>query len=177
MAPPQVTSNNKKRRRKKRRTEDFSDSSDSSSSSSSSPSSDEETSTIQPKDDINIDDIIIDSEDESVPKGIGAPEPLSDKVHQNLTQSELTTTQLSNINNFSTTKITNVAEIQETLVKDKSKLNAQFLTLMAGEFSDDLDELRKKPDFNDKSLVLLAKALQSGSNMFDPDTLNVIATK
>ena len=40
---------------------------------------------------------------------------------------------------------------------------------MTNEFNDDLDELRKKPDF--KSLVLLAKTLQLGLNMFDVDVL------
>ena len=43
---------------------------------------------------------------------------------------------------------------------------------MTNEFGDDLDELRKKPDFTEKSLVILAKTLQLGVNMFDIDVLN-----
>ena len=48
----------------------------------------------------------------------------------------------------------------------------EFLKIMTTEFGDDLDELRKKPDFTEKSLVILAKTLQLGVNMFDIDVLN-----
>lgn len=168
---------NSRRRRKKRRTEDFS--SDSSSSSSSEESAAEEETTqieVVKQDDINIDNIDINSDDES--KKL-APEPLNNSVHKKLANVKLTTTTLSTSSGFGKNlhSLANSSQIKESLEKDSAKLNNDYLMMMATEFSNDIDELRKKPDFTDKSIVLLAKSLQSGSNMFDKETLSAVMNK
>ncbi|ODV80904.1 uncharacterized protein CANTADRAFT_20458 [Suhomyces tanzawaensis NRRL Y-17324] len=176
---PRADNKASRRRRKKRRTEDFSSDSDSSSSSSSDEEAEvqQDDEPVQQQAQVNIDDIDIDSEDEST-KG-SAPKPLTNETHRNLNKIQLTTTQLSQTTGFgkSLNSITNMGQIEESIQKDKVKLQNAYLGLMAGEFGNDLDELRKKPDFTDKSLVILAKALQSGSGMFDPETLNSILNK
>lgn len=181
------TVNNKKpnrRSRKKRRTQDFSSSEESSSSSSSSEAeSDAEIELDQPSlnnndnnRNINIDDIDIDSDNETS-NNRRIPENLSIQQKQQLQSVSFTTTPVSN---FTTTSITttknipNGNNINNQLDQTKTELNNRYLKLMAMEFENDLDELRKKPDFNENSLVLLAKTLQSGVNMFDPDSLNAL---
>lgn len=173
-----------RRRRKKRRTEDFS--SDSESSSSSSSSSDEamndaaeEPKPIKETKSINIDDIDIDSDKETDVSSQDKqnqlrPEPLSNETHEKLSNIKLTTSKLTSVGGSSKNSNIDINQVKKTLAKDKDQLNNEYLMLMASSFSNDLDELRKKPDFTDKSLVLLAKTLQSGSNMFDEETLNAI---
>lgn len=167
MAPP--AKQNKNRRRKKRRTEDFSSDSDSDSSSA----SEQETQPIEPEEPkaeeaqnrINIDDIDVVSDTE---------EALADQGEE--TFSRETQQQLDKIK-FTTTENKSLAEAKEIVKKDRQQLEGEFLAYMAGSFSNDLDELRKKPDFTEKSIVILAKTLQSGSNMFDEETLDALLNK
>ncbi|RCK60285.1 Ribosome assembly protein 3 [Candida viswanathii] len=173
--------NNKKRsnrRRKKRRTEDFSSSSESSSSSDSEQEQDEED-PHQPEesgeapatqDNINIDDMEIDSDNEAENRD-KIPDDLTIEQKRQLNDFAFTTTPVSNLTNEQQQikNLSNLNEITATLNQTKQKLNNDFLKVMTNEFNDDLDEFRTKPDF--KSLVLLAKTLQLGLNMFDVDTL------
>lgn len=173
-----------RRRRKKRRTEDFSSDSESSSSSSSSDESmdkaTEEPKPIKDTKSINIDDIDIDSDNDADniksqdTQNHLRPEPLSNETHEKLSNVKLTTSKLTSVGGSAKSGNIDINQVKTTLAKDKDQLNNEYLMLMASSFSNDLDELRKKPDFTDKSLVLLAKTLQSGSNMFDEDTLNAI---
>ncbi|EGW35049.1 uncharacterized protein SPAPADRAFT_48100 [Spathaspora passalidarum NRRL Y-27907] len=162
-----------RRSRKKRRTEDFSSSSESSSSESESEAQVEQTTEdVELKDNqanINIDDIEIDSDSEK--PSHRAPEKLSLTQKEQLKNIPFTTTPISNLTTSSTNSIANINQVSSGIDEQKKNLQNQYLKLMASEFSDDLDELRKKPDFTDKSLVILAKTLQSGVNMFDPETL------
>ena len=63
---------------------------------------------------------------------------------------------------------------KSTINSDRETLENEYLKFMASSFSEDLDELRKKPDFTDKSLVLLAKTLQSGGSLFDENELKAL---
>lgn len=181
---PQTNKKPNRRSRKKRRTQDFSSSEESSSSSSSSSESEHESDTETELDqqkpananNINIDDIDIDSDNEQLGttfKSLRAPENLIIEQKQQLQTIPFTTTPVSNLTNNAAVKtIPDSASITNDINKTKTELNNRYLKLMAMEFENDLDELRKKPDFNEHSLVLLAKTLQSGVNMFDPDSLN-----
>lgn len=173
-----------RRRKKKRRTEDFSSDSESSSSSSSSSSDEEmdnanDQSQIKESKKINIDDVDIESEDEASAQDQKLqdhlrPESLSNETHEKLSKVTLTTSKLTNLAGNIKNNNIDIGQVKDTLSKNKDELNNEYLMLMASSFSNDLDELRKKPDFTDKSLVLLAKTLQSGANMFDEDTLSAI---
>lgn len=181
MAAADSHNNNKKRsnrRRKKRRTEDFSSSSESSSSSSSDSENeiDEQPSEIAndqavvTQGNINIDDMEIDSDNENNNKD-KIPDNLTIDQKRLLNDKTFTTTPISNLTHEQQQlkNISNLSEITSNLNQTKQSLNNDFLKVMTNEFNDDLDELRKKPDF--KSLVLLAKTLQLGLNMFDVDVL------
>lgn len=163
-----------RRRRKKRRTEDFS-SDESSSSSSSSDSDNDKEEEIKGSDNIengktpNIDDIDIDSDDEKITNNKNETELLSQETQKQINEIKFTSNTLNSNNTTKTAE-----EIKQTVDKNRNDLESQFLGLMASNFSDDLDELRKKPDFTDKSLVMLAKVLQSGSNIFDEDSLDAL---
>lgn len=164
MAPPPNPKQSRNRRRKKRRTEDFSSDSDSSDSDSSSaaPTTTEEPTTTEPAPQIDMEDIDIESDSEML--GADASEgALSAETQQQL-------------NSIKFTNTTNqpIAEAKDTVRKDRQQLENEFLAHMATGFANDLDELRKKPDFNEKSIVMLAKTLQSGHNMFDDETLNAL---
>lgn len=173
---------NNRRKKKKRRTEDFSSDSESSSSSSDSNSDSEVDedhklqSNIQKGNEI-VEDIQIDADvdlEEQPPqiKGL-APEPLDAEQISQVQQIKLTTTKLSAV---SANKVSSgeLEQIEGTLKKDREQLNHAFLLLMAGQYANDMDALRKRPDFTDKSLVILAKTLQSGANMFDEETLRTV---
>lgn len=165
-----------KRRRKKRRTEDFSSDSSSSSSSDSENESGPkvETAQVEQISLVNIDDIDIESDQEKESTGL-SPEKLSISTQRHLQAFPITHTLLAD--NASIVRPKNVAhgeEVRDQLQSAKSKLDAEFLALMASEFSSDLDELRKKPDFTDKLLVILAKTLQSGSSLFDKEALKAV---
>ncbi|KAG7193110.1 ribosome assembly protein 3 [Scheffersomyces spartinae] len=163
-------------------TEDFSSDSESSSSSSDSNSDSEVDedhklqSNIQKGNEI-VEDIQIDADvdlEEQPPqiKGL-APEPLDAEQISQVQQIKLTTTKLSAV---SANKVSSgeLEQIEGTLKKDREQLNQAFLLLMAGQYANDMDALRKRPDFTDKSLVILAKTLQSGANMFDEETLRTV---
>ncbi|PSK41481.1 hypothetical protein C7M61_001164 [Candidozyma pseudohaemuli] len=164
MAPPVNDKKIKNRRRKKRRTEDFSSDSESDSSSDNeSPSEPQNAEVPQPKADIDINDVDMES-DEETPKA--ANEPLSKEILEKVRSIKFTSLENQSL-----------AEAQETLKKDKQQVENEYLALMASSFANDIDELRKKPDFTDKSVVMLAKTLQSGSNMFDEDSLDALLKK
>ncbi|CUM67704.1 uncharacterized protein PRCAT00005407001 [Priceomyces carsonii] len=170
-------SRNNRRRRKRRRTEDFSSDSDSSSQSSSSESDSHNESHNEThqqveisKDDIQ--DIDLDAKPEN--KSL-VPEPLSEDTLAMVSSIKFTNTALSNRRSIKEAIDENT--VSDGINNDREELNNQYLKLMASSFENDLDELRKRPDFTDKSLILLAKALQSGGNMFDPTTLDSIINK
>ncbi|KAG5421692.1 RSA3 [Candida metapsilosis] len=166
------------RRRKKRRTEDFSSSSESSSSSSSSESESEDEADnkeVPTTEQITMDDIDIDAIDETAKLTKRAPENLTIQQKQQLNTIPFSTTPVSEITNPNTANalksIPNLTEVTNSIDQSKQEINARFLKLMTTEFGNDIDELRKKPDFKEASLTVLAKTLQSGSNMFDIDLL------
>lgn len=177
----QTTNREKKassRRRKKRRTEDFSSSSESpsSSSSSSSESEDEpEDKEIPTAEQITMDDIEIDTNNETTKLIKRAPDNLTMQQKQQLSSIPFSTTSISEITNPNTTNalknIPNLTEITNSIEQSKQEINTRFLKFMTKEFGNDLDELRKKPDFKEASLTVIAKTLQSGANMFDIDVL------
>lgn len=155
MAPPASAKQARNRRRKKRRTEDFSSDSD-----SSSLSDDEQPLAAEPEPEldpaVNIDDMDIASDTEQ-------GEELDKDTRR----------QLDGVT-FTATENQPLAEAKETVKQDRQHLESAYLAYMADKFSEDLDQLRKKPDFTDRSIVLLAKTLQLGSNMFDEDTLEAV---
>lgn len=166
MAPPPTHTRN--RRRKKRRTEDFS--SDSSSSDSEaeqvadSGDADAKESAVKEsisEPEVNIDDIDIDSDTEK------AADPVDN------TLPEETKEQLAKVN-FTVTDGLPLNDAKLAVSKGRAQLENEYLAFMASTFANDLDELRKKPDFTDKSIVMLAKTLQSGANMFDDETLEAL---
>ena len=174
-----------KRRRKKRRTADISDSSDSSSSDSLSSEDEksenlsaEKESDVQPNSetkpqDINIDDIDVESDEESLEALKDTkPDQLSTDTQAKLFKLNLTSTAL----NKQGSKI-DQEKVKEQLNKDRASLNNEYLALMANQYDEELDELRKKPDFTNKSLVILAKTLQAGSNIFSEESLTTILRK
>lgn len=177
----QTTNREKKassRRRKKRRTEDFSSSSESpsSSSSSSSESEDEpEDKEIPTAEQITMDDIEIDTNNETTKLIKRAPDNLTMQQKQQLSSIPFSTTSISEITNPNITNalenIPNLTEITNSIEQSKQEINTRFLKFMTKEFGNDLDELRKKPDFKEASLTVIAKTLQSGANMFDIDVL------
>lgn len=161
MAPPTQTRN---RRRKKRRTEDFSSDSDSDSSSEnevSSPKLQPEAKNEDPVDPVNIDDIDIESDLEKLK--LPKPDALLAQTKEQLLKLKLTLTDGMAI-----------SEAKQAVSKDRQQLENEYLAFMAGQFSNDLDELRKKPDFSESSIVMLAKTLQLGLNMFDDETLDAL---
>lgn len=171
---PKHTKPAKNRRRKKRRTEDFSSDSDSldSDSGSRSASKQPEEAAQQsslPKEAININDIDIQSDPE-IDSGFA-----HDTTENTFIPAEIKK-KLDSVQ-FTSTEGVTPAEASDTLARDRKELESEFLAYMTTTFADDLDELRKKPDFTEKSLVILAKTLQSGSNMFDTGTLLALLDK
>lgn len=167
MAPPPTHTRN--RRRKKRRTEDFS--SDSSSSDSDTEQVADSGEHANAKEsavrhsigepEVNIDDIDIESDTEKTADPVD--NTLLDETKEQLAKVKFTVTDGLPLN-----------EAKLAVSKDKAQLESEYLAFMASTFANDLDELRKKPDFTDKSIVMLAKTLQSGANMFDDETLEAL---
>lgn len=149
----QTTNREKKassRRRKKRRTEDFSSSSESSSSSSSSSSESEdepEDKEIPTAEQITMDDIEIDTNNETTKLIKRAPDNLTMQQKQQLSSIPFSTTSISEITNPNTTNalknIPNLTEITNSIEQSKQEINTRFLKFMTKEFGNDLDELRK----------------------------------
>lgn len=148
-----------RRRKKKRRTEDFSSDS-SSSSEDEAPPAPAEQAAEDIAQDINIDGVDVHSDDE-------APDhdEVSAEAKQRLDRIKFT---------LIPEEVKDTKAQDDIIKKDRAQLEQEFLGVMAMNFSEDLDELRKKPDFTDKSLVILAKTLQAGSNIFDEDALSAL---
>lgn len=186
---PASNKKNNKRRRKKRRTEDFSSDSDSSSDSDTHSSSNvlqkvntEEASHIKGAGNYgepNIDNIDIESDVEALNDNNDFND-ITAKENNELTNdkiralSEVKLTELSALEKLDRPNNINYEEVQLVLDEGREGFQQQYLKFMASTFSGELDELRKKPDFTDKSLVTLAKCLQYGSNLFDEDTINAV---
>lgn len=62
----------------------------------------------------------------------------------------------------------------ESLTNSNEHLLDDYLKSMTNEFQDNVEELRKVPDFTGKSILILAKTLTSGINIFDSKTLDAI---
>ncbi|CAI7249976.1 BEM_collapsed_G0038670.mRNA.1.CDS.1 [Saccharomyces cerevisiae] len=58
--------------------------------------------------------------------------------------------------------------------KDKTKLREEYLNLLFENYGDDINRLRAAPDFTNKSLSILADALQEGIGMFDIGELELV---
>ncbi|CAI4046471.1 hypothetical protein SKDZ_12G2540 [Saccharomyces kudriavzevii ZP591] len=61
--------------------------------------------------------------------------------------------------------------------KEKSKLREQYLNLLFMNYGDDINRLRSAPDFTNKSLSILADALDEGIGMFDIGELESVLKK
>lgn len=157
----------KSRRRKKRRTEDFS------SSSSSSSSSDSESDK-----DINND---ISNDKEISVEDSNKPEPTTLQYNQIEHIKASVQAKLKQVHFTEETPSLHqqVNEEMESSENTSSKsenpeLDQAYLHLMTSQFGDDLDELRKKPDFNQTSLMVLVEALKSSKNIFDENELEAL---
>ena len=60
---------------------------------------------------------------------------------------------------------------------DKSKIREEYLNLLFENYGDDINRLRSAPDFTNKSLSILADALQEGIGMFDIGELESVLKK
>lgn len=58
--------------------------------------------------------------------------------------------------------------------KDKTKVREEYLNLLFENYGDDISHLRSAPDFTNKSLSVLADALQEGIGMFDIGELELV---
>lgn len=68
-------------------------------------------------------------------------------------------------------------ELAENFVpkgKDKTELREEYLNLLFENYGDDINRLRAAPDFTNKSLSILADALQEGIGMFDIGELELV---
>lgn len=164
----QIREKKGRRRRKKRRTEDFSDTSSSSSSLSDEDEHVEDEKGSEQGPEVGIENIEAPIEDPGLST---KPEPLSISQKRQLKDIKLTTTALTDGTN---NRNIDMEAARETIRTDRENLDNAYLKFMASSYSEDLDELRKKPDFTDKSLVLLAKTLQSGGNLFDENELKAV---
>lgn len=166
-----------RRRRKKRRTEDFSDSSDSSDSSSSSSESENELDDQPDKIDNNkesidadgdmavLSDTEINIEEEELNK-----DPSFGNIKNKLKTVELTSTALNKGNN----KNINLNQVENIINQGNKQLENEYLSLMFENYGDDIDQIRKAPDFNERSLTILANVLKNGNNIFDEETLKAV---
>lgn len=180
----------KSRRRKKRRTADSSDSDSSSSSDNESDNMEvEETQENAEISDVELSDNEASNNNSSKEQD---KEILGKETKDKLSNIPFTTTQLtqkggSNADrkaNLDLKKVDETIEQAKTDLKnnkiiqergDASKnLKNDYLGLMFQNYGEDINDLRKAPDFTNKSLVLLANVLKEGSNMFETDSLKTI---
>lgn len=165
-----------RRRRKKRRTEDFSDSSDSSSSSDSG-SGDEEN---QKNDDVTkqnegiVADVDVDVDGDVV---LDDTEIQIENENFDITKEKLKIVTLTKTAMNERTKNFNTTEVENTLTRNRKDLENEYLGLMLENYGEDMNKLRTAPDFNERSLGILANALKNGSNIFDEDTLKAVVKK
>ncbi|ODV98194.1 hypothetical protein PACTADRAFT_14664 [Pachysolen tannophilus NRRL Y-2460] len=182
---------NKRRRRKKRRTEDFSSDSSSSSEDDSDNNKDSDNVTTSQQDiendkdnnnNITIDDINMHSDSEEASTKI-QPLKIVDETRSKLQKIDINSqpsisllTQQKMQSGFKNNQL-NLEKISSKIESERDALANDYLSLMASTYSEDVDELRKKPDFTEKSLPLLAKLLKSGANIFDDETLKAVISK
>lgn len=191
----------KSNRRKKRRTVDISDSS---SSSASEVESEAEIKIVNSvlNEDIELTDSDAPLEDEpaeQLEKG-NVSEQLNDETRDKLNSIAFTRTEITEQNNFdqknSKANTIDLKRVNETIEEAKlkfatladqekhdvihggasstSELKNSYLELMFENYGEDINSLRKAPDFTNKSLVMLANVLKDGSAMFDVETLKAI---
>jgi len=188
--PMNARSKANRRRRKKRRTEDFSDSSSSSSSSESSESSESENEEVEENGkgeidvDVGVDVDAVLSDDEMKIDEIDNKDEDFSKIKNKLKTIQLTKTELNNngnMNDYGYNKINkniNLNQVENIINQNNNKfLENEYLGLMFKNYSDDIDKIRKVPDFNEKSLTILANVLKNGNNIFDEDTLKAVVGK
>lgn len=170
-----------RRRRKKRRTEDFSDSSDSSDSSSLSSESENELDD-QPdkignnKESIDADGdmaVLSDTEINIAEEEELNKDPSFGNIKNKLKTVELTSTALNKGNN----KNINLNQVENIINQGNKLLENEYLSLMFENYGDDIDQIRKAPDFNERSLTILANVLKNGNNIFDEETLKAVVGK
>ncbi|KAH3683218.1 hypothetical protein WICPIJ_005808 [Wickerhamomyces pijperi] len=177
-----------RRRRKKRRTEDFSDDSSDDSSSSNESDKGEDDSVIKStaveaavssKDTIKEEDIVL--SDSELPDQVSTNQQKLQQQQQKGEDFSKVSTRLKTVNLTKTplnetTQLSkaNLANISKTLTEQSNDLQNSYLNLMFENFGDDINELRKVPDFNEKNLIILANVLKNGANVFDQDTLKAI---
>ncbi|CAH6720504.1 ribosome assembly protein 3 [[Candida] jaroonii] len=148
------------RRRKKRRTEASSDESSSSSSSSEDeqPEENEDTETNGNK-----------SNEDGKPNFDNVTDELNAAIHARLTQIPFDR------------QIDEDDKIKEDIIdkhsKDRGEMDKKFMQIMTEQFGDQLNELRKDPNFSNKSLMVLAQSIQSSSNIYDDDEINQLIEK
>lgn len=188
-------------RRKKRRTVDISDSSSSSASEAESEGEIKIVSSVL-NEDIELTDSDAPLEDEPsehLEKG-NVSEQLNDETRDKLNSIAFTRTEITEQNNFDqkNSKANNIdlKRVNETIEEAKLKLAAladqekddvihggasstnelknSYLELMFENYGEDINSLRKAPDFTNKSLVMLANVLKDGAAMFDVETLKTI---
>lgn len=166
-----VKKNTKSRRRKKRRTEDFSSSSSSSSSSESESENDQPETVEEPADAMEVDE-------NKTPESTGRPYNEIEKIKASV-QARLNQVQFTE-DTVSAKQLREELRANETSTNptnDNPELDQAYLQLMTSQFGDDLDELRKKPDFGQNSLMVLVEALKSSKNIFDPEELQELTSR
>lgn len=167
-----------RRRRKKRRTEDFSDSSDSSSSSSSSESenedSEEKSNEIGNEIDEDGDVAVLSDNEIHMDHNQESNDSSFSNVKNKLKTVELTRTPLNESHN---NKNINLHQVESLINQGNKKLENEYLGLMFENYGDDIDHIRKAPDFNERSLTILANVLKNGGNIFDEETLKAVVGK
>lgn len=169
-------SNPARRRRKKRRTEDFSDSSDSSSDSSSNSGDEsddankaEDQDLTQVLEEIDNDgDIVLDESELRLE---------ADKDDFGITKQKLKTVILTKTALNQSTKNIDINQVESILENGRKSLENDYLGLMFENYGEDVNALRSAPDFNQKSLTILANALKNGNNIFDEETLRAVVKK
>lgn len=166
VADKQVKKRNS-RRLKKRRTEDFS-----SSSSSSSSESESEPETTN-KDEMEIDDAAQDVTLNGIDFSRNESKEQSNVISDE-TKLKLNAIQITNIPNTGKVNREELLKITDELNQEEKDLQNKYLVKMMNEYDLDLDQLRLKPDFDAKSLPLLAKILKNGANVFDEESLKTI---
>ncbi|KAL3232085.1 Ribosome assembly protein 3 [Nakaseomyces bracarensis] len=168
---------NSNRRRKKRRTAE----SDSDSSSSSSDSEPEVQVPDEPVEKELSDVELSDTEN----KVVTERESLDEASKQKLADIPFTTTEFTSRTARDKTVPINLAGVEEKLEgakmamrtrlsEQENELKESYLNLMFENFGDEIHKLREAPDFNGRTINILANVLKDGTGMFDNDTLKAI---
>lgn len=170
---------NSNRRRKKRRTaESDSDSSSSSESEHETPVQDEKEPEEKEVSDVELSDA-------EMQDAISEKETLQVDVTQKLADIPFTTTEFTSRTARDKSVPINLGHVEENLEDAKSamrtrlseqenELKESYLNLMFENFGDEIHKLREAPDFNGKTINILANVLKDGTGMFDNETLKAI---